>query len=130
MIAVNLLEFSTTDTSAVNANGAAAIETPSPPTGATEPQTPADSKSSTFNVIPRFYHKLPRSNDILAQKLREEARTLFLQKRSRELLDNNELKTLWNILQKNYTPPSINNEHFVSYDDFLRVLKIAGDKFK
>lgn len=87
-------------------------------------------KNDSYRVIPFFYHKLPKSTDILAQKLREEARTLFLQKRSKELLDNNELKTLWNILQKNYTQPSINNEQFISYDDYLRVVKIAGEKFK
>lgn len=86
--------------------------------------------NDSYRVIPYFYHKLPRSNDALAQKLREEARTLFLQKRSKELLDNNELKTLWNILQKNYTQPSINNEQFINYDDYLRVVKIAGEKFK
>lgn len=87
-------------------------------------------KNDSYRVIPFFYHKLPKSTDVLAQKLREEARTLFLQKRSKELLDNNELKTLWNILQKNYTQPSINNEQFINYDDYLRVVKVAGDKFK
>lgn len=81
-------------------------------------------------MIPVFYHKLPKSTDRLAQKIREEARTLFLQKRSKELLDNNELKALWGLLQKNFTPPSINNEQFINYDDYLRVAKLAGDKFK
>lgn len=91
----------------------------------------ADVKNDdTYKVIPFFYHKLPKSTDILAQKLREEARTLFLQKRSKELLDNNELKTLWNILQKNYTQPTINNEQFINYEDYLRVVKNAGEKFK
>lgn len=84
----------------------------------------------SYKVIPFFYHKLPKSTDVLAQKLREEARTLFLQKRSKELLDNNELKTLWNILQKNYTQPTINNEQFINYDDYLRIVKIAGEKFR
>lgn len=86
--------------------------------------------NDSYKVIPYFYHKLPKSTDLLAQKLREEARTLFLQKRSKELLDNNELKALWNIFQKNYTQPSINNEQFINYDDYLRVVKIAGEKFK
>lgn len=91
----------------------------------------ADVKNKdTYKVIPFFYHKLPKSTDVLAQKLREEARTLFLQKRSKELLDNNELKTLWNILQKNYTQPTINNEQFINYEDYLRVVKTAGEKFK
>lgn len=84
----------------------------------------------SYEVIPVFYHKLPKSTDRLAQKIREEARTLFLQKRSKELLDNNELKALWGLLQKNFTPPAINSEQFISYEDFLRVAKLAGDKFK
>lgn len=119
---VNLLEFSTTEpTTAVEgsihdeSNGNITKD--------------LDSKGSgTYEVIPYFYSKLPK--DLLAQKLREEARTLFLQKRSKELLDNNELRTLWSLLQKNFTPPGINNEQFISYDDYLRVVKIAGEKFK
>lgn len=127
---MNLLEFSTADASAQKQDSTAAKEHQSPSNENARPKESGDHKDSTFDVIPRFYYKLPRSNDTLAQKLREEARTLFLQKRSRELLDNNELKALWNILQKNYTPPSINNEHFINYDDFLRVVRISGDKFK
>lgn len=88
------------------------------------------SEDPSYKVIPVFYHKLPKSTDRLAQKIREEARTLFLQKRSKELLDNNELKALWGLLQKNYSPPSINNEQFINYDDYLRVSKLAGEKFK
>lgn len=87
-------------------------------------------RNGSYAVIPVFYHKLPKSTDRLAQKIREEARTLFLQKRSKELLDNAELKMLWNLLQKNFSPPAINNEQFISYDDYLRVVKEAGEKFK
>lgn len=87
-------------------------------------------RDPSYAVIPVFYHKLPKSTDRLAQKIREEARTLFLQKRSKELLDNAELKMLWNLLQKNFTSPAINNEQFISYDDYLRVVKEAGEKFK
>lgn len=129
---VNLLEFSTND-AFIDKQCNAAAEEHHPPhqqsldSAANQSQC---KKPDTYNVIPRFYHKLPRSNDMIAQKLREEARTLFLQKRSKELLDNNELKLLGNILQKNYTPPSVNNEHFINYDDFLHVIKIAGEKFK
>lgn len=94
------------------------------------PETNDAESNPSYAVIPVFYHKLPKSTDRLAQKIREEARTLFLQKRSKELLDNAELKMLWNLLQKNFTPPAINNEQFISYDDYLRVVKEAGDKFK
>lgn len=85
---------------------------------------------STYKTIPQFYHKLPKSGENVPQKLREEARTLFLQKRSTELLDNTELKALWGLLEKNYTPPLVNTEQFISYDDYLKVIRIAGEKCK
>lgn len=121
---VNLLEFSTTEPTT-------AVERSIPDENNGNITKDLDSNvhcSGTYEVIPYFYSKLPK--DLLAQKLREEARTLFLQKRSKELLDNNELRALWSLLQKNFTPPGINNEQFISYDDYLRVVKIAGEKFK
>lgn len=87
-------------------------------------------EKSSYKIIPNFHHKLPKNNDTVAQKLREEARTLFLQKRSKELLNNNELKTLWNILQMNHTQPCINNDQYINYTDYLRVVELAGEKFK
>jgi hypothetical protein len=36
--------------------------------------------------------QLPRDDEILSQKLREEARAIFLQRRGKQLLNNNELK--------------------------------------
>jgi serine/threonine-protein phosphatase 2A regulatory subunit B'' len=36
--------------------------------------------------------QLPQEDSVLEQKLREESRAMFLQRRSRQLLDNNELK--------------------------------------
>lgn len=89
-----------------------------------------DNLNSTYKTIPIFYHKLPKNSDNMAQKLREEARTLFLQKRSKELLDNNELKVLWGLLEKNYTMPAMNTEQFISYDDYLKVIELAGEKCK
>lgn len=77
-----------------------------------------------------FYQKLPKNPASLGQKLREEARTIFLQKRSKELLDNNELKALWALLEKNYTLPPVNNEQYINYDDYLKVVELAGAKSK
>jgi hypothetical protein len=36
--------------------------------------------------------QLPKDDEIISQKLREEARAIFLQRRGRQLLSNNELK--------------------------------------
>ena len=45
----------------------------------------------SLNVIPWFYNRPPREESILAQKMREEARSHFLKERSTELLDNQEV---------------------------------------
>lgn len=84
--------------------------------------------SDTYNIIPAFYTALPKNADSIGQKLREEARTVFLQKRSRELLDNNELKVLWTLVESNYTVPTINGEKFISYDDYGTLRDLAGPK--
>lgn len=86
--------------------------------------------SKTFATIPPFYQTLPKNVDGLAQKWREEARHVFLQKRSKELLDNNELKALWGLLEKNHTLPLINAEQYIGYDDYLKVIELAGVKCK
>lgn len=85
-------------------------------------------ENHTYKTIPPFYQMLPKSADSIGQKLREEARTVFLQKRSRELLDNNELKVLWTLLEANYTMPIMNAEKFISYDDYGTMRNLAGPK--
>ena len=50
--------------------------------------------------IPRFYFALPKETEIVKLKLREEARAVFLQRKSRELIDNDELQKLWFTLVK------------------------------
>lgn len=55
--------------------------------------------------VPRFFWKLPSEEDVLQQKLREEARSTFLQRKSRQLLDNSELKALWVLLDQHQTSP-------------------------
>lgn len=84
-------------------------------------------QDSTFNVIPKFYFKLPREDEVLAQKFREESRAMFLQRRSRELLDNNELKALWVLLDKHHSPPHYTDEQLINYYDFMKVASLAGE---
>ena len=56
---------------------------------------------TALSVVPPFYVSLPPENDDLRQKLREEARAQFLQRRSKALLDNEELKALYSLLESN-----------------------------
>ncbi|KAL1380604.1 hypothetical protein pipiens_014060 [Culex pipiens pipiens] len=86
--------------------------------------------SDTYRFIPQFHFELPKNSDGLAQKLREEARTLFLQKRSKELLDNNELKLLWSLLESHHSPPLMGEEQYINYENYCKVAGIAGEKFK
>lgn len=87
--------------------------------------------TSSFSIIPKFYHKLPPEDDQLLQKLREESRAVFLQRRSRELLDNDELKNLWMLLDKHQSPPNLGGEEqLINYEDFLKVAEQAGPKCK
>lgn len=77
--------------------------------------------------IPRFHHRLPKEDEPLRQKLREETRSNFLQRRSRHLLDNAELKSLWTLLDRHQTAPE---EQLISYSDFKKVVALAGRKSK
>ncbi|XP_064004921.1 serine/threonine-protein phosphatase 2A regulatory subunit B'' subunit gamma isoform X3 [Pogoniulus pusillus] len=56
------------------------------------------SGSTSYTNIPRFYYRLPAEDEVLLQKLREESRAVFLQRKSRELLDNEELQDLENYI--------------------------------
>lgn len=88
------------------------------------------SDDASYKAIPKFYFKLPSEDEILPQKLREEARAMFLQRRSRQLLDNNELKALWVLLDKNHSQPHIGDKQLINYEDFLKVAAEAGPKCK
>lgn len=78
-------------------------------------------------TIPRFYRRLPRDDEPLRQKLHEETRSNFLQRRSRQLLDNNELRALWVLLDQHQTSP---DDQLITYADYQKVVALAGPKIK
>ncbi|XP_051476599.1 serine/threonine-protein phosphatase 2A regulatory subunit B'' subunit gamma isoform X2 [Apus apus] len=88
------------------------------------------SGNTSYTNIPRFYYRLPAEDEVLLQKLREESRAVFLQRKSRELLDNEELQNLWFLLDKHQTPPMIGEEAMINYENFLKVGEKAGTKCK
>ena len=51
-------------------------------------------------------------------KLREEARAVFLQRKSRELVDNDELQKLWFLLDGNKSGQPVNDEAMISFEFF------------
>uniref|UniRef100_A0A1B6CP26 Serine/threonine-protein phosphatase 2A regulatory subunit B'' subunit gamma n=1 Tax=Clastoptera arizonana TaxID=38151 RepID=A0A1B6CP26_9HEMI len=70
--------------------------------------------------------KLPKESEILSQKLREEARSLFLQRRSRQLLEDNELKDLWVLLSKHQSAQVNGDEQMINYEDFKKIGELGG----
>lgn len=91
---------------------------------------PLDKK---LEILPKFYSGLPPEFDELKQKLREEARAQFLQRRSRSLLDNEELKKLYSILEANSNQPeeefaSLCEDNLMNYDSFLKAKAASSSK--
>lgn len=101
--------------------------------------------------------QLPADDEVLLQKLREESRAVFLQRKSRELLDNEELQVeraqhsthclcfftpwasststlfvslqnLWFLLDKHQVPPLSGDEAMINYEAYLQVGEKAGPK--
>ena len=102
-------------------------------------------KGQQSEMLPQFYRHLPDEDDVLRQKLREEARAKFLQRRSKALLDNNELKRLWAVLdanaisdnrkssdspvsKRNATDREEGGEQMIGYEEYKKVRQLAGEK--
>ena len=86
-----------------------------------------------YEIVPKFYTNLPPENDELKQKLREEARAQFLQRRSRSLLDNDELKKLYSVLEANSSSPeeefsSICEDNLMDFDAFKKAKSESSAK--
>ena len=60
-------------------------------------------------------------------KLREEARAVFLQRKSRELVDNDELQKLWFLLEGNKSGEPVNDEAMITFTNFQKVWVIPYD---
>eukprot|EP00090_Calanus_glacialis_P037723 TRINITY_DN6522_c0_g1_i1.p1 TRINITY_DN6522_c0_g1~~TRINITY_DN6522_c0_g1_i1.p1 ORF type:complete len:451 (+),score=188.34 TRINITY_DN6522_c0_g1_i1:44-1396(+) len=84
----------------------------------------------SFSVIPQFYKPLPGEEDVLQQKLREEARAQFLQRRSKLLLDNAELKELWVVLDTHTSGPPLGEEQMMDWNQFCLVRNLVSPKCK
>ena len=84
-------------------------------------------------IIPKLYSGLPPEDNDLKQKLREEARAQFLQRRSKSLLDNEELKKLYSTLESHSVAPQENltnlcEDNLMDYEAFLKAKESSSDK--
>ncbi|XP_018561754.1 serine/threonine-protein phosphatase 2A regulatory subunit B'' subunit gamma-like [Anoplophora glabripennis] len=85
-------------------------------------------KTEPSQGVPKFFNKIPKETEQpLRSKLREESRSNLLKRRSQQLLDNNELKELWVLLDRNQSFP---DEQLITYADFQKVAFLAGSKIR
>ncbi|GAB0090722.1 Serine/threonine-protein phosphatase 2A regulatory subunit B'' subunit gamma [Sergentomyia squamirostris] len=86
------------------------------------PERPGSHESPTnYAVIPKFYHSTPRPVESLMYKLREHVRTVFLKKRSEELLNNSDLKTFWMILENQFPRRTQSVELYITFSDYINL---------
>jgi len=83
---------------------------------------------NSYDVIPQFHKVLPGEEDFLQQKLREEARAQFLQRKSKLLLDNAELKELWVILDSHTSGAQVGEDQMMDWDQYCVVRSLVSDK--
>ncbi|KAH7962409.1 hypothetical protein HPB52_015960 [Rhipicephalus sanguineus] len=88
----------------------------------------ASKKPGAESPVPRFHYKLPSDDNVLSQKLREESRARFLERRNAELLDHDELKTLMDELANVSSPPIVHEKAMLNYVDFKKVSQRCGEK--
>lgn len=84
-----------------------------------------ETQLNSEEILPKLYSGLPPEDNELKQKLREEARAQFLQRRSRSLLDNEELKKLYSTLESHSSAPEENlvslcEDNLMDYESFLK----------
>ncbi len=95
-----------------------------------EPKASAAEQKTGRDHIPPFYFRVPSDDELLRQKLREEARATFLQRRSRNLVDHDELKELWILLDRFSQGSSTSDRRKINYRDFKTVAEMYKAKCK
>ena len=74
-----------------------------------------EGKNPSFKTIPKFFFKKPQSETSLFFKVRQEARTRFLQNKTAEVLEKEDLEQLWHLLKENISQPDDGTER-INYD--------------
>eukprot|EP00743_Colponemidia_sp_Colp-15_P007803 GILK01008449.1.p1 GENE.GILK01008449.1~~GILK01008449.1.p1 ORF type:complete len:489 (-),score=106.96 GILK01008449.1:92-1462(-) len=85
----------------------------------------------SLKIIPKFFVKKTTSEDIMQQKLRREARTRFLKRKTEELLEQEYLEQLWFLLKENVTSNEFDTEtetERINYDHFCHVASLLPPK--
>ena len=87
------------------------------------------SHDETYQTIPRFFNKklLEKNTPSLHNLIQREARSRFLHHKTTEILDKEDLETLWEEIKNNVSPPEDGTER-LNYDSFLRVARSLPPK--
>ena len=86
-----------------------------------------EEKDPSYKTIPRFFYKKPSSENSLYFRVRQEARTRFLQNKTAEVLDKEDLEHLWYLLKENVSLPEDGTER-INYDQFVYVSSMLAPK--
>ena len=80
-----------------------------------------EKKNPSFKAIPKFFFKKPKEKeDSLYHRVRQEARTRFLQNKTSEVLEKEDLEKLWYLLKEHVSMPEDGTER-INYDQFIFV---------
>jgi serine/threonine-protein phosphatase 2A regulatory subunit B'' len=78
-----------------------------------------EASNGSFKMIPKFFYKKTKESPLYL-KLRQEARTRFLQNKTAEVLDKEDLEQLWYLLKEHTSLPEDGTER-INYDQFIYV---------
>ena len=86
-----------------------------------------EERNPSFRTIPRFFFKKPTNETSLFFKVRQEARTRFLQNKTAEVLEKEDLEHLWYLLKEHLSQPDDGTER-INYDQFVFVSSMLPPK--
>lgn len=79
-----------------------------------------ETKNPSFKSIPKFFFKKPSNENSVYFRTRQEARTRFLQNKTAEVLEKEDLEQLWHLLKQHLSQPDDGTER-INYDQFVYV---------
>ena len=94
-----------------------------------EEQKIEEEKEPSYKTIPKFFYKKPSNKNLLYFRVRQEARTRFLQIKKSEELNKKDLTILWHILKENISPPEDGTDR-INYDQFVSVSRMLDPKWR
>ena len=86
-----------------------------------------EKSNPSFKTIPKFFFKKPNTENSLYFKVRQEARTRFLQNKTAEVLEKEDLEHLWYLLKEHLSQPDDGTER-INYDQFVYVSTLLPPK--